>query len=244
MAGQVPRAAIITIGDEVLRGDTVDTNKAFLGAELTKQGLAVPLAVSVPDQLEVLADWIQRLSAEFDYVFSCGGIGPTPDDLTRAAVALAFNRALVVLERDLAEFEQRRGVKLNPGQREMWRLPLGSELLWGDGVTAPGFRVENVYAFAGVPFVMEAMWRAVAHRFQGVPLHVVRFDSRARESLFAPVMAQFIKRFPQLQFGSYPRLAGGWHVTITVRGEDRELVEQVGQDFKTQIEALSDNAAK
>lgn len=242
MPEKVPAAAILTVGDEVLRGDTVDTNKAFLGAELTKQGVAVPLAVSVPDRVEVVADWIQRLSADYDFVFSSGGIGPTPDDLTRAAVGLAFNRALVVFERELAEFEQRRGVRLTPGQREMWRLPLGSELVWGEGVTAPGFRVENVYVFAGVPIVMQAMWRSVADRFRGTPLHVVRFDSQARESLFAPVMAQFMERYPQLQFGSYPRLVGGWRVTISIRGEERELVERVAREFRTEIEAIGKQA--
>jgi molybdenum cofactor synthesis domain-containing protein len=240
MADKDPTAAILTVGDEVLRGDTVDTNKAFLGAELTRQGVAVPLAVSVPDRVEIVADWVRRLSGDYDFVFSCGGIGPTPDDLTREAIGLAFNRALVVFERELAEFEQRHGVKLNPGQREMWRLPLGSELVWGEGVTAPGFRVENVYAFAGVPVVMEAMWRSVADRFQGTPLHVARFESHARESLFAPVMTQFIKRYPQLQFGSYPRLVGGWRVMITVRGVEPELVERIAAEFRSQIEALAD----
>lgn len=243
MTARAPAAAILTIGDELLRGDTVDTNKAFLGAELTRRGIAVRLAVSVPDALEVMADWIRRLAGEFDYVFCCGGIGPTPDDLTRAGVARAFGRELVLFERELAEFEQRREVTLTPGQREMWRLPAGSGLIWGKGVTAPGFFVDNVYVFAGVPVVMQAMWGSVADRFVGVPLHVVRFESHARESLFAPVMAQFIARYPQLQFGSYPRLETGWHVSITVRGEDRALVEDVAREFKSAIEAVTDVAA-
>jgi len=110
-------------------------------------------------------------------------------------------------------------------------------------VTAPGFYVDNVYAFAGVPVVMQAMWGSVAERFQGVPLHVARFESHARESLFAPVMADFITRYPELQFGSYPRLETGWHVSITVRGRDRALVEKVAYDFKVAIEQVTDSAA-
>jgi len=243
MTERAPAAAILTIGDELLRGDTVDTNKAFLGAELTRRGVLVQLAVSVPDQREVLAGWIRRLAVEYTYVLCCGGIGPTPDDLTREAAAHAFERELVLFERELAEFERRRSVTLTPGQREMWRLPQGSDLVWGEGVTAPGFRLENVYAFAGVPVVMQAMWRSVAGCFHGVVLHVVRFESHARESLFAPVMAQFIARYPQLQFGSYPRLEAGWHVSITVRGESSALVEEVAREFKAAIEAVTDSAA-
>jgi molybdenum cofactor synthesis domain-containing protein len=242
MAENVPAAAILTIGDEVLRGETVDTNKAFLGAELTRRGVRVLFAASIPDELETIITWIRRLAAEADYVFTSGGIGPTPDDLTRAAVAEAFNRKLVVYERELAQFEAEHNIKLNPGQREMWRLPEGSELIWGDGVHAPGFHVENLYAFAGVPVVMQAMWGAVAEQFQGSGPHVVKFDSYARESLFAAVMAGYCARYPQLEFGSYPRLTDKWHVSISVRGDDRELVERIALEFKADIERATDEA--
>ena len=239
MARNVLRAALLTIGDEVLRGDTVDTNKAFLGTELTARGIQVCLAVTIPDDVNTISDWVRRLSADYDYVFCCGGIGPTPDDKTRPAIAAAFGLGLAVYKEELARFEREHGITLNAGQREMWNLPAGCELLWGEGVRMPGCRVENVYVFPGVPAVMQAMWHWVADRFQGVPRHVVKFESRARESLFSAVMADYIARYPELEFGSYPRLKNGWSVMIAIRGVDAGLVERVAVEFKQAIEATS-----
>lgn len=241
MARNVLRAALLTIGDEVLRGDTVDTNKAFLGTELTARGIQVCLAVTIPDDVNTISDWVRRLSADYDYVFCCGGIGPTPDDLTRAAVAAAFEVEISIDEERLARFERERGLTLNPGQREMWRLPVGCELLWGEGVNAPGFKLENVYVFPGVPAVMQAMWAAVAERFQGRPEHFVRFQSPARESLFAATMQRYAEAHPGVHFGSYPQLKdGGWTVRIAVHGLDAEEVERVAAQFRAELEGLAD----
>ncbi len=241
MAEKVPSAAILTIGDEVLRGDTLDTNKAFLGGELTRRGVAVDLAATVPDDLETIAAWVRLLADTHHYVLCCGGIGPTPDDLTRAAVAAAFEVEISIDEERLARFERERGLTLNPGQREMWRLPVGCELLWGEGVNAPGFKLENVYVFPGVPAVMQAMWAAVAERFQGRPEHFVRFQSPARESLFAATMQRYAEAHPGVHFGSYPQLKdGGWTVRIAVHGLDAEEVERVAAQFRAELEGLAD----
>ena len=241
MAEKVPSAAILTIGDEVLRGDTVDTNKAFLGSELTRRGIAVNLAATVPDEVATIAAWVRLLADTHDHVLCCGGIGPTPDDLTRAALAAAFEVELAIDEERLARFEQERGITLNPGQREMWRLPAGCELLGGEGVNAPGFKLDNVYVFPGVPAVMQAMWAAVAERFQGQPEHFVRFRTPARESLFAATMQRYAEAHPGVHFGSYPQLKdGGWTVKITVHGLDAAEVERVAAQFRAELESLAD----
>ena len=239
MADSVPSAAIATIGDEVLRGDTLDANKAFLGAELTRRGVDVRLAVTLPDRLDTIVEWVRRLSGEHDYLLLSGGIGPTPDDVTRPAVAAAFARKLDPHEEQLRAFELEHGVTLNWGQREMWRLPADCELLWGEGVRCPGFRVENVYAFAGVPLVLKAMWAYVADRFNGVPLHVVRFRATIGESRWAEAMARFVATYPQVEIGSYPKIEDCWYAEVTVRGRDLALVERVAGEFRNEIERIA-----
>ena len=238
MRTQVPSAAILSIGDEVLRGDTVDSNSAFLARELTARGVLVKLMATIPDEHDTIVDYLRRFSAGHDFVLSCGGIGPTPDDVTRQAVAAAFGLELEVSEAAVAGYARNRGTELNPGQREMCRLPAGCELIWGKGLMAPGFRVENVYVFPGVPKIMEAMWHAVAERFNGTPWHVVRFKTHTGESRWAHIMEEYVKRYPQLSIGSYPKLGETWWSEVAVRGHDAAEVERVAAEFQAEIDAL------
>lgn len=238
MAQKVPQVAILTIGDEVLRGDTTDANKAFLGAELSSRGMAARLAVTIPDETETIITWVRQLAADYDYVFVCGGIGPTPDDLTRPAVAQAFSRKLVLREDEIKRFEQGLGVTFNPGQREMWRLPEGAELVFGDGVYCPGFRLENVYVFAGVPKIMQAMWQTVAERFSGEPRHEARFMTTTGESRWAHLMARYVAEYPELKFGSYPRMGKHWFAEVVVSGSESEVVHRVAGKLAKEIEGI------
>ena len=140
----------------------------------------------------------------------------------------------------LAEYERRRGTPLNPGQREMCRLPAGCELIWGEGTHAPAFRVANVFVLPGVPQVLRLMWAAIAERFHGPSVHVARFRARSGESRWADVMEQFVARYPELDFGSYPRIEGGWYSELTVRGHDAALVERAAAEFQAAIESVTD----
>ena len=228
-------AAVVSIGDEVLRGDTVDTNMAFLLAELNRRGIRGGLGMTLPDDLDIIAARLRELTHEYEWVFVGGGIGPTPDDKTRQAVAAAFGLPLEENVQAVAEYSRRRGTELNPGQREMCRLPVGCELIWGEGTQAPAFRVRNVYVFPGVPQVLRAMWAAVAERFNGPAQHVVRFKALSGESRWAHIMAEFVARYPQLEFGSYPKIEGQWFAELTIRGEDHELVEQAASEFQVAI---------
>ena len=238
MPAQVPTAAIIAIGDEVLRGDTVDTNSAFLCRELTLRGIDVRLGLTIPDEMDTIVARVREASAAHTHVFTCGGIGPTPDDLTRQAIALAFGRELELNAQAVAGYERNRGGGLNPGQREMCRLPAGCELIWGGGLVSPGFRVENTYVFPGVPSILEDMWRSIASRFAGQPRSEVRFKAHSGESRWAHIMASFIERYPQVTIGSYPKLEGSWFAEIVVRGVDKGEVERIAAQFKREIDAI------
>ena len=84
------RAALLTIGNEVVSGDALNTNAAWLAQRLESLGVEVVLAASVPDQVDAVADFVIRERARVDHVIVTGGLGGTPDDLTREALAAAF----------------------------------------------------------------------------------------------------------------------------------------------------------
>jgi len=97
--------ALLTVGDELLAGDTENTNASWLGRQLTAAGASVTRVLTVPDDEAVIADAVSRFHDAFDAVIVTGGIGGTPDDITKAAVARAFDRDLVVPEDVRAHLE-------------------------------------------------------------------------------------------------------------------------------------------
>jgi molybdenum cofactor synthesis domain-containing protein len=240
MPDPVQTAALISIGDELLRGDTVDTNKAFLAKELAARGVAVKYGLTLPDDPAVIVRELRRILPDFDVVFTGGGIGPTPDDLTRQAVAAAFGRELVVVAAAAERYSRMTGQPLNPGQMAMCTLPAGCEVLYCDESAAPFFRLEHVYVLPGVPKIMHWMWASIADRFSGTPLHVARFRAAGRESQYAALMGEFAARHPQLQFGSYPKAdESGWWAEITVRGVDAAEVDRAAAEFEQGIRDLA-----
>ena len=97
--------ALLTVGDELLSGDTANTNATWLARQLSDAGATVTRILTVPDDEAVIADAVARYHAAFDAVVVTGGIGGTPDDVTKAAVARAFDRELVVPEAVRAHLE-------------------------------------------------------------------------------------------------------------------------------------------
>ncbi|XP_062311964.1 FAD synthase isoform X3 [Osmerus eperlanus] len=92
--GGATTAAILIIGDEILKGHTVDTNSAFLSRALRKLGVCVERITVIPDQQEAIAKEVSLLSAQYTHLLTSGGIGPTHDDVTFESVAMAFQEEL------------------------------------------------------------------------------------------------------------------------------------------------------
>lgn len=239
MSAAAPRAVIVSIGDELLRGDTVDGNAAFLAKELTARGVAVKFGLTLPDEIDVIVREVRALLPQYDLIFVGGGIGPTTDDVTRQALAAAFGRELELYPAAVEHYTRFIGQPLNAGQRAMCTLPAGSELWWSPRAAAPAFRIDNVYVMPGVPQIMRWMWAEIAERFSGVPQHVARFRASCGESRFMHVMEQFVAAHPGLTFGSYPKMDdSGWWAEVMVRGADAAEVERVAAAFEAGIEAV------
>ena len=157
------RAEVVAIGSELLLGDGVDTNSAWISARLAEIGVDVHRHTTVGDNVARMADVIGGACRRADAVIVTGGLGPTSDDLTRVAVARV---AGVDLERrhDIAEYLYeywaRAGREMPESNLVQADLPVGAQALWPVG-TAPGFRVDvgdsTVWCVPGVPREMEAM---------------------------------------------------------------------------------------
>jgi len=174
----MPTAEILSQGDEVVTGQTVDTNAAWLAERLTDLGFTVIRHTTVGDVLTDIRDIIRDAAARADLVIGTGGLGPTEDDLTARAVAEAFDRPLVLDEQALAHIEAlytRFGRRMPAVNRKQAWLPTGCQRLDNDWGTAPGFAVEEqgaLLAFvAGVPREMRNLYEQ-----RILPLLRARFD--------------------------------------------------------------------
>lgn len=158
-------AEIVTIGDELLSGETVDTNSSYLDALLERWGWVVARHSTVPDSVPAIAEGIRDAARRCSLVVCSGGLGPTEDDLTLEALARALDCPLVLdtptLERIRARF-QKRGAVMTPNNERQARVPAIGEVLVNEAGTAPAFRAPlfdaDVYVLPGVP--REVRWLA------------------------------------------------------------------------------------
>lgn len=157
------QAEIVTIGTELLLGEIVDTNSAWIAQQLTTIGLNLFYTSTVGDNLQRIANVLRYGLERSDVVITTGGLGPTVDDWTREAVALATDRELVMDEKLLEEiacFFARRNAVMTDNNRKQACLPAGARVIHNPVGTAPAFSVEHtnghvIICLPGVPHEMK-----------------------------------------------------------------------------------------
>jgi len=214
-------AALLTIGNEVVSGDIANTNASWLAQRLETLGVRVVLAAAVPDELDAIADFVRRERQRADYLIVTGGLGGTPDDITREALSAAFD----VKQQEVPDLaaDLRKRFPRHPDYAARWaRLPAGSVPLENPHGGAPGFRIDNVWVLPGLPSEMEAMFDRYADELRGtVPISAWRRAYRTRESDIVQLLTGATVRWPQVSIGSYPRfLPDGPEVEVVLKSAD------------------------
>ena len=219
-------AVILTIGNELVSGDVLNTNASWLAARLEPLGIQVRLLAAVPDEIEAVAGFIREHAPRSDVLLVTGGLGGTPDDLTREAVAAAFG----VGQEEVPEVAERLRARFrhDPEYAARWaQLPAGARPLENPLGGAPGFAIENVYVLPGLPAEMEAMFATIADELRrGTAIGSWRRTYRTTESRIAPALERAVARHPQVLVGSYPSFgADGSEVEVVVKSSDAEELE-------------------
>jgi molybdenum cofactor synthesis domain-containing protein len=231
----VSTAAILTIGNELVSGDVVDTNGAWLATRLERLGVSVILLASIPDDVDQVARVLRREAAECDFVFVTGGLGGTPDDLTREAVAAAFEVEQESVSELAAALRSR--FTRDPEYAARWAdLPVGSRPLENPLGGAPGFVIENVYVFPGLPSEMQAMFDTVENELRApVPIAAWRRRYRARESEIVSILVEAGDRFPGVIVGSYPSFEKGAEVEVVAKASDEHLLAEASSWLESEL---------
>ncbi len=213
-------AAIVTVGDELLCGDTANSNATWLCHRLSERGVDLRRVTTVPDDVADIAQVVNEYRAEYDAVLVTGGLGPTHDDITMEAVAAAVGRPLEPHSEAREWLTTKGGYTDSELIEGTTTLPARARMLPNTVGVAPGVVVESIYVFPGVPQEMKAMFERIETEFNGERTYSESLEVDEPESNLIDRMTQLQDRF-DVSVGSYP----GGSVRIKVSSADSAEVE-------------------
>jgi molybdenum cofactor synthesis domain-containing protein len=230
-------ASILTIGNELVSGDVPNTNASWLARRLAPLGVDVQLMAALPDEIDTIAEFVRAEAPRVDFLLVTGGLGGTPDDLTREALAAAFR----VPQEEVPELaaDLRARFTRNPEYAARWAmLPRGSRPLANPLGGAPGFAIENVYVLPGLPSEMEAMFASIEEEFRrGSPIESWHRVYKTYESAISASLAEAGERWPTVLVGSYPSFGnGGFTVEVVLKSSDAAALAAASAWLESAIE--------
>jgi molybdenum cofactor synthesis domain-containing protein len=226
---------LVLIGDELLSAQVEDSNGAWMLGRLRALGARAREVSVVPDDRALIAEALRRQCGRWDVVLTSGGVGPTCDDVTMEAAALAFDAPLAE-DPTLRAWLERRFADEDPRSRATWlrvaRLPAGAKLRW-DGDQWPVCQVQNAWIMPGSPHHLRRQFEAISEALRGTPRAQQTILLTAGEGLLAPLLEEVARRFPGVTPGSYPAVAQEpWRVKVTLEGEDAARVAEAAAAFE------------
>lgn len=240
-------AAILVIGDEILSGRTQDTNSNYIAKEMEMIGINTTQIRVIPDEKNIIIESVNELRAKNDYLFTTGGIGPTHDDITADSIAEAFkvdlevnNEAYDVLEK----YYKKIGSEFNEVRQRMARIPKGATLIENSISAAPGFKIENVFVFAGIPKIMKSMLEdSIKHLNKGKLIHTISIKVDAVEGDIAPVLKSLNDENENIKIGSYPFFNSNndFGVSVVIKSIDKDFLILAEEKLKNYLSKNSFN---
>lgn len=219
-------AVVLTIGNEIVSGDIENTNASWLSRRLAALGIEVRLLAAVRDDVEEISAFLRVEKERAGIVVVTGGLGGTPDDITRDAVAAAFDVPCEPIHELAAALRRRFDPRGLGDYAARWAaLPAGAVPVDNPLGGAPGFVIGNVHVLPGLPREMEAMFETLADRFRGSPIGAWRRRYRTGEGQIVGVLEEATRKHPAVTVGSYPRfLEDGPEVEVVLKSSDEDAL--------------------
>jgi molybdopterin-biosynthesis enzyme MoeA-like protein len=215
-------AAALLIGNEILSGKVEEENLSYLAQELWGLGISLQEVRILRDQTDAIVTAVRALSGAHTYVFTTGGIGPTHDDVTLAAVAHAFGVPLVrdpTLEHLIRASHP--GADPTPRQFRMALVPQGAQLVGGGERRWPTICKENVFLFPGIPKYFRQRLADLRDRLRTTPFARCFLHTMMGEGELADLLDEVVDRFPSVEVGSYPVVdREDYRVRVSFEGRD------------------------
>ena len=230
---------LINIGDELLIGQVVNTNAAFIGQQMTAAGFELTDVITIGDDGPAIREAVERAMSKTDVVLMTGGLGPTKDDITKKVICDIFQRELVIDEATLKQVTDMfaaRGMELTETNRQQAAVPEGCVVLTNTLGTAPGLWLEKdgkvLISLPGVPFEMEKLIkdevlpRLKAGKFRSSSLlYKVVQCTNITESGLSDMLEEYEKQLPEGFKLAYLPKPGIIRLRLTAEGNDTEQMQ-------------------
>ena len=226
-------AAALIIGNEILGGKIKESNVFELAVVLRRLGIELARVLVVPDDIETIATELSDLSERFDHVFTSGGVGPTHDDVTMAAIARAFAVDVVREPRMEKLLREHYGAGITENHLLLANVPDGAEQYYIDRSPWPLTVYRNVWILPGIPEVFQMKLDIVAEHLKGDDPFVSRaVFTKLDEAMLKPILDETVAGHPGVDMGSYPRWQDPTYETkVTFDGQNESAVERALEDF-------------
>ena len=221
-------AAAVIIGNEVLTAKVVEQNGAHLIRRLRERGVPLRSVQLVPDEIDAIVEALTLARRNARWVITSGGIGPTHDDVTVRAVAMALGRQVVRLASMEQLIKDHYADRLSPEALRLADAPEGAELILQAGTWYPVLSCDGVFMLPGVPDLFRAQLEAVLARVEGKPVFIKTLFVSDAEADIAGVLDRVALTMPEVSIGSYPTFnrAAGYKVMLTVEAAEATPVEK------------------
>ncbi|MEO2143449.1 MAG: molybdopterin-binding protein, partial [Flavobacteriaceae bacterium] len=248
------KAKVITIGDEILIGQIVDTNSAFISKELIDIGIEVSEILTIGDSKKNILNSLEKSQNNFDIVILTGGLGPTNDDITKEAFCDYFKDKLVlnkeVLKHIESLFKNFKDNPINDLNRAQAYLPSRAKLIPNNFGTAAGMMVKNLntlyISLPGVPFEMKSMVSTylipeIKNKFEcPVILNKTLLTYGLGESTIANKLKEFESSLPSNFKLAYLPNLGRVRLRLSAKGDDKKVLENTMDSLIDQLYIILD----
>jgi nicotinamide-nucleotide amidase len=244
-------AEIITIGDELLIGQVIDTNSAWIAEQLNMAGIKVHQITSISDNQEHILQTLKEASSRVQLILITGGLGPTKDDITKQTLCKYFDTSLVFSEEAYKNVENlfyHRGVKVTEVNRQQAMVPANCIVLPNVNGTAPcmWFEKENcIYvSMPGVPFEMKAIMEQevlpqLLKKQNQVIIHRTILTEGVGESMLASIIETWEDALPEFIKLAYLPQPGMVRLRLTAYGNDREMLQDAVSKAEKELYPLA-----
>ena len=237
---------ILSIGNELLSGHTVNTNASVISQKLLSHGFAVDRVTYLPDEPALLKEGIEEAMKRSSFLITSGGLGPTGDDLTRDIIAGIYGTSLFYDEEIAADLIKRFGSNL-PTLKDQAMVPKGATIIPNILGTAPGFILEGeatVMVLPGVPSQMESMLGCIVSHLEKHSLkkHSIEtlYLSHLSEQEVDPYLRALEKEYPGVQIGICPSYGV---LSVYLHAEDSSILppicDKIAEKFRTHVYSTS-----
>jgi len=239
MSFKTKTAALIVIGNEILTGRTQDKNVNYIAKQLFINGILLNYVCIIPDKKDIIIDSIKFMKNNYDFIITTGGIGPTHDDITSESIAKALDLNLEINNlalRELEKYYQKTKLPLNEYRKKMAFMPVGSKIIKNKISGAPGYFIENIYVFPGIPKLVLKMFKQFLNltksksKFYKKSLITYKFESE-----IVDILQQAEIKF-KIKVGSYPKIdEDNRYVEIVLVSINREKILKAANYIKKNL---------